>query len=110
MTCEGQVCVTLTDECVCVCVCRINADINAVPLLRDTGGSMKRLGGPFLQLTHTHTKCFLRAYFHLEVGETEAGSVPCPVSWSDGEEDEEERCERCRGRTQSLSSTMKGSV
>lgn len=43
---------------------------------------------------HAHTKCFPHTYFHLEVGETEAGSSLCPVSWSEEEEDEEEGCER----------------
>lgn len=56
---------------------------------------MKGLGGPFFPAqTHTHTKCFPHTYFHLEVGETEAGSLLCPVSWSEEEEDEEESCER----------------
>lgn len=39
---------------------------------------------------NTHTKHFSYTYFHLEVRETEAGSLLCPVSWSE----EEESCER----------------
>lgn len=31
--------------------------------------------------TPTHAKSFPHSSFHLEVGETEAGSLLCPVSW-----------------------------
>ena len=89
-------------ECVC-CQCFGGAgeiyddDINSLPLLREREGSMNGSGGQFFQCfnaeTHTHTKRFLHHYFHLEVRETEAGSLLCPVSWSEEEEDEEESCE-----------------
>ena len=67
---------------------------------------MNGSGGQFFQCfnaeTHTHTKRFLHHYFHLEVRETEAGSLLCPVSWS-REEDEEESCERDEGKEYSKS-------